>query len=41
MMEKIKLSEVEKGLPNGIIAQIRGLEHPGRGHFRTVGFFFE
>ena len=23
MMEKIKLSEVERGLPNGIIAQIR------------------
>ena len=28
MMEKIKLSEVERGLPNGIIAQIRALTTP-------------
>ena len=31
MMEKIKLSEVERGLPNGIIAQIRGLNTQGEG----------
>ena len=39
MMEKIKLSEVERGLPNGIIAQIRGLNTQGEGILETVESF--
>ena len=39
MMEKIKLSEVEKGLPNGIIAQIRGLNTQGEGILEPLESF--
>ena len=39
MMEKIKLSEVEKGLPNGIIAQIRGLNTQGEGILEPLDSF--
>ena len=38
-MEKIKLSEVEKGLPNGIIAQIRGLNSQGEGILEPLDSF--
>jgi hypothetical protein len=39
MMEKIKLSEVERGLPNGIIAQIRGLNTQGEGILEPLDSF--
>ena len=39
MMEKIKLSEVERGLPNGIIAQIRGLNTQGEGILEPLESF--
>ena len=39
MMEKIKLSEVERGLPNGIIAQIRGLNTQGEGILEPLNSF--
>ena len=39
MIEKIKLSEVERGLPNGIIAQIRGLNTQGEGILEPLDSF--